>query len=61
MDRDRIISQGGWLSFCERKAKQVVDELQEQGLWKCESQHNQVKIFYAFPESTVEDKSKPSL
>ena len=42
-----MISQGGWLAFCEKKAEQVVNNLKK-GLWECEKQENQVEVFYSF-------------
>lgn len=45
--QDQMISQGSWFSFCEKKAKQVITNLQE-GLWDCKKHSNQVKVFYSF-------------
>ena len=45
--QDKVISHGSWLSFCESTAAKVVANLQK-GLWKCEGQKNQVKVFYSF-------------
>lgn len=44
--QDQMVSQGRWLTFCEKKAKQVAANLQK-GLWKCEQQKNKVKVFYS--------------
>lgn len=45
--QDQIISQGKWLSFCEKKANQVTTNLQK-GLWRCRKYSNQVRVFYSF-------------
>ena len=45
--KDQMVFYGGWLSFCEKKAKQVVSNL-EKGLWQCTNQKNQVEVFYSF-------------
>ncbi len=47
--KDQIISQGGWMTFCEKKAKQVVDNLTK-GLWQCRKE-NQIEVFFPFPSS----------
>ena len=44
---DQIIASGRWLSFCETKANQVVENLQKE-LWKCKSNSQTVKVFYPF-------------
>ena len=44
--QDQMIYQGRWLSFCKKKAKQVIAKLQE-GLWKCQQQDELVQVFYS--------------
>ena len=46
--QDQMLSQGRWFAFCEKKARQVIDNLQK-GLWKCKEHTKQVKVFYSFP------------
>lgn len=51
--QDQMLSHGRWLSFCKKKARQVVDNLQE-GLWKCEQQDDLVQVFYSASQSDSE-------
>lgn len=46
--RDQLLSQGRWLSFCRKKARQVADNLQK-GLWRC-SEHKGLPVFYSQAE-----------
>ena len=50
--QDQVISQGPWFSFCEKKAEQVIANLQK-GLWKCKKQQEPVKVFYSFASPLV--------
>ena len=44
--QDKVISSGRWPAFCEKKAREVVNNLQK-GLWKCEEQQkDKVQVFY---------------
>ena len=43
---DERIASGRWLSFCENKAKQVIENLQK-GAWTCKKQSS-VVFFYPF-------------
>lgn len=54
--RDQMISQAYRMSFCHKKAQQVVDNL-EKGLWECKKQ-NQAELFYPVLSSS---ENKPSL
>ena len=47
--KDTLIASGRWLSFCETKAHQTVENLQKE-LWKCESYKKTVKVFYPFKQ-----------
>ena len=46
--RDKIISRGKWLRFCEKKADQVISNLKK-GLWDCKKQSG-VQVFYPTPK-----------
>lgn len=54
--QDQVVSQGRWLSFCKKKARQIVDNLQE-GLWKCEQQGDLVQVFYSISQSDPESNT----
>ena len=44
--QDKVLSSGRWLAFCEKKAREVVNNLQK-GLWKCtEQQKDKIQVFY---------------
>ena len=49
--QDQMVSRGRWLSFCNKKAQQVVGNLQE-GLWKCHKQ-NKVQTVYSTASSSL--------
>ena len=47
--RDKIISSGKWLRFCEKKANQVIANLKK-WLWNCKKQSG-VQVFYSTPKN----------
>ena len=52
---DKVIASGKWLAFCETKAKELAENL-EQSLWKCKSYKETVQVFYPFEQ----EKTKPA-
>ena len=51
--KDKIIASGRWLSFCETKANQTVENLQKE-LWKCSPQ--KIKVFYPLEKKLNKNK-----
>ena len=56
--QDKVIAQGGWLSFCKKTLKKAVQNLQK-GLWECHSQKS-IQTFYAFPQKSPKKSPKNS-
>ena len=56
---DKIIASGKWISFCETKAKQTAENLQEK-LWECKKHEKEVKVFYPIEEKSVKNAQPES-